>query len=148
MASSAKKIHLCDADNEILRKSVTGNSCFSDIENNSWISGFKLAMSRTSTRKQKITLLTTIPVQWSMRKIAKEFNVSKRMVSLAVKLRNEKGYCAQPDDKKGRPMNSDLIEKVEQFYLSDDVSRVMPGVKDFKSVKIDGKRTHKTVINS
>lgn len=66
-----------------------------------------------------------------MRKIAKEFNVSKRMISSAVKLRNEKGYCAQPDDKKGGPMSSDLIEKVEQFYLSDDVSRVMPGVKDF-----------------
>jgi len=43
-------------------------------------------------------------------------------------------------------MSLDLIQKVEEFYFSDDVSRVMPGKKDFKSVKINGKREHKQVF--
>lgn len=42
-------------------------------------------------------------------------------------------------------MSLDLIKTVKEFYLSDEVSRVMPGIKDFKSIKIDGKRYHETV---
>ncbi|KYM96833.1 hypothetical protein ALC62_12496 [Cyphomyrmex costatus] len=95
-------------------------------------------MSRASTQKKQIFILTTIPVEWSTRKIAKEFDVSRRAVSSAKKLRNEKGYCTEPDKKKGRPLRSDVINKVAEFYLSDDVSRVMPGDK---SVKTDRKRT-------
>lgn len=65
-----------------------------------WINDFKLSMSRAMTRNEKIILLTTVPVKWSIRKISKEFNVSRRMVSLAKKLQEEKGYCSQPEKKK------------------------------------------------
>lgn len=152
MSTSAKKLklNLSHEDGEILRKSIDGKnlSIFSDVDCDSWISDLKDAMSRVSTREQKIVLLTSIPVKWSNRKMAKEFGVSRRMVAAARKLQNEKGFCTHPDKKKGRAMSLDLIAKVEEYYLSDEVSRVMPGVKAFKSVKIDGKRQHKTVSNS
>lgn len=52
------------------------------------------------------------------------------MVASSRKLLNEKGYCVQPDKKKGRATSSDLINAAEEFYLSDNISRVMPGVND------------------
>lgn len=135
-------------ENEILRKSITNNSsALSDIDHH-WIDDFKLAMSRATSRKQKLLLLTTIPVKWPIRKISKEFGVSRHMVRSATKLLNEKGYCMEPDKKGGKAMSLDLINEVKEFYLNDNFSRVLPGVKDFKSVKINGKRTHETVSRS
>lgn len=144
--SKKTKLILTNDDNEILRKSIDNSSAIlNETDDKSWIQDLKVAISSASTRGQKIVLLTTIPVKWSIRKTAKEFGVSRRMVSSARKLFNEKGYCAQPDKKKGRAMSLDLIKKVEEFYLSDNISRVMPGIRDVKSVKIDGKRQLKTV---
>jgi len=42
-------------------------------------------------------------------------------------------------------MSTDHIEKVKEFLLSVNVSRVMPGVKDYKSIIVNGKRQHETV---
>jgi len=45
-------------------------------------------------------------------------------------------------------MSTDHIEKVKEFFLSDNVSRVMPGVKDYKSIIVNGKRQHETVTTN
>lgn len=149
MAPPSKKQNINLSDSDFLRKTLNNNNILNDndVNNGPWIHDFKNAISRASTRAQKIVLLTTLPFKWSIRKTAKEFGVSRRMVSSARKLLNEKGYCAQPDKKKGRAMGSDLIDKVTEFYYSDEVSRVQPGVRDYKSVKINGKRHHKTVCS-
>ena len=39
------------------------------------------------------------------------------------------------------PYSQELILKVQQFYESDDVSTMIPGQKDTKSVKVEG-QTH------
>lgn len=39
-----------------------------------------------------------------------------------------------------KPFSPETIIKVKQFYERDDVSVTMPGQKDTKSVKIDGKK--------
>ena len=64
------------------------------------------------------------------------------------KLHDNHRYSAHPDKKKGRAMSENLIKNVKAFYVTDDVSRVMPGVKDVKSVIINGKRKLETVSHN
>lgn len=86
-------------------------------------------------------ILTTVPRDWSVRKIHRELNVSRRAAWNAQKLRNSRGYASCPDKKKGRPLKTDVLEKIEEFYTSDKYSRVMPGRKDYiKIVTNDGAR--------
>ena len=42
-----------------------------------------------------------------------------------------------PDPKPGKPLPKSTVELVKAFYLSDEVSRVMPGKKDYVSVTLD-----------
>ena len=52
---------------------------------------------------------------------------------------------ASPNPKPGRKLNGYLIKSIQDFYLSDTVSRVMPGIKDYVSVYSPGeeRRIHK-----
>ena len=106
----------------------------------------KKALSKTTNRAEKQVILTTLPHDWGVKKIQKIFGVSRHLASTAIKLRRDKGFSPSCDSKPGRPMHPDIINEVQEFYLSDDISRVMPGAKDYKSVVIDGKRQQMTVI--
>ena len=70
---------------------------------------------------------------------------SRRIVNAAKHLYDTKGYGVEPCNKKGLPLETEIIFKVKEFYLSDEMSRVMPGAKDVKSIVVDGKRQHETV---
>ena len=55
-----------------------------------------------------------------------------------------KGVLSSPNPKGHRLLPVDTEEAIKDFYLSDNISRVMPGKKDFLSVVgADGKREHK-----
>ena len=56
------------------------------------------------------------------------------MAQTAKNLQVERGVMASPNPKPGRKLNGDLIKSIYDFYLSDTVSRVMPGIKDYVSV--------------
>jgi hypothetical protein len=59
-------------------------------------------------------------------------------------LKKEKGILAIPDPKKGRQISAEEIEIVEEFYLSDEYSRLMPRMNDYISVRLqDGKKKTK-----
>lgn len=51
------------------------------------------------------------------------------------KQKKEGGVGSRPNKKKSHPLNPETIKAVNNFYLSDEVSRIMPGMKDFKSLK-------------
>ena len=110
-----------------------------------WVKDLKEAISRQPMRSEKIFLLTTLPVEWSVRKMAKVFGVSRRLATRAKKLRATEGFASRVNPKTGHPLDVSIVEKVKKFYLSDEISRVSPGKKDSKSVVIDGKRQHVTV---
>lgn len=116
-----------------------------DPNESTWIKKLKIALGNAKSRNQVINLLRTMPIEWSNRKVSREFGVSRRVASIAGNLRKEKGYNSNPDPKKGRPIDPAIKKAVQEFYLSDSISRVMPGAKDFKSVVIDGKKYHLTV---
>ncbi|KYM97821.1 hypothetical protein ALC62_11475 [Cyphomyrmex costatus] len=88
----------------------------------------------------RLLLLTIHPVTWSIRKIATEFNCSRRMTQRAKQMRELNGVLSSPTPKKGAPLSNSIIEKVHEFYNSDANSRIMPGIKDVISVKVDDVR--------
>lgn len=108
----------------------------------SWIADLKLAISNENTRSGKISLLTTVPLKWSVAEMKRKFNVSRRMASRAKKLHEQSGYGATPKQKIGKKIDAKVLEKVEKFYLAEENSRVMPGRKDYISVVKNGKREH------
>ncbi|CAH0545763.1 unnamed protein product [Brassicogethes aeneus] len=97
------------------------------------LNNFKSAFNNKTSRADKIQVLTTLPTDWSIKMIRREFKVSKRMVITAKKMRQERGFASQPKMKKGKSLNNETLDRIEAFYLSDDVSRVMPGMKDYVS---------------
>ena len=70
----------------------------------------------------------------------KEFNVNKHTVSLAKEFVKEQGVLAVPNKKCGRPLNPDLKREVLQFFNDDDISRTMPGQRDYVSIRTDSGR--------
>ncbi|KAL5477704.1 hypothetical protein EMCRGX_G024538 [Ephydatia muelleri] len=97
----------------------------------------------TTVRSERLTVLTAVPKSWSVRKTAKVFNASRYLAGRAKRLVAEKGVLSSPNPSEDHGVNV-AFEEMNKFYLSDEISRVMPGKKDFVSVRgADGKRVHK-----
>lgn len=96
----------------------------------------------TTSRSERMRVLTVLPQSWSTRNVAKVFGVSSYLVTKAKQLVAEKGILSSPNPKGGMTLPV-RTEEVKNFYLCDDISRIMPGKKDFVSVLgADGKRVH------
>ena len=52
------------------------------------------------------------------------------MVRTARQLVSQKGILSTPNLKQGHALSADIVSLVEEFFESDEVSRVMPGKKD------------------
>ena len=89
----------------------------------------------TTKRSEKVQVPTVLPKSWPVRKIQCEFCASIYMPRKVKGLVREKGILATPNPKPGHPLASEVVDLVCGFYCSDDVSRMMPGKKDFGSVK-------------
>ena len=94
-----------------------------------------------SERSIQVQILTILPQSCSIRKIETEFGVSNFMARTAKKLVREKGILSTPNPKLSHSITQTKVDLVGSFYESDESSRLMPGMKDFVSVKQpDGKR--------
>ncbi len=72
------------------------------------------------------------------------FKCSQYMARQAKRLVNEKGVLSTPNPQIGKILQSETIDKVTQFYYSPEISREMPGLNDYVSVKgADGCRERK-----
>lgn len=67
---------------------------------------------------------------------------TKYMINKAKQLFDENGILTLPAKKKGRALNPETKALVQSFYCNDEVSRLMPGKKDFISIKENGVRRH------
>lgn len=96
----------------------------------------------TSSYDKKMQILTLSPL--SIHNTMKLFNTSRYMVDKSRRLRKEYGIL--PEIKKiskGKVITREIIAKVEEFYQSDDVSRICPGKSDFLSIRdIAGNKIH------
>lgn len=74
-------------------------------------------------------ILTILPRSWSIKKAAKVFDVSRYFIRQAKMLVAEKGIMSSPNPKSSRTLPAHTEEEITDFYLSDDISRVMQGKK-------------------
>lgn len=122
----------------------------------------------TTNRSEKIQILTIFPVDWSTNKICTVMGATKHMVNVAKRLTEQNGILSMPDTKlgnkgilkkimalnyccgdsiityfSGRPLSTDTKLKIQKFYIDNEVSINMPGMKDFLSIRNhDGIREH------
>ena len=89
---------------------------------------------------EKVQVLTVLPQSWSIRRIQEEFGATYRTARLSKQLAASEGIMATPNARLGKVLPKAVKEKVVAFYLSDNVSRMMPGSKDYVSMYIHGKK--------
>ena len=96
----------------------------------------------TDKPSDKIQILTVAPSSWTIRKLMEEFGASHHQARCAKRLQEASGCLSVPNPRPGKVLKSATAELVRDFYRSEDVSRAMPGTKDFVSLrsKITGKR--------
>lgn len=96
-----------------------------------------------SSYSRKIQILSLAPSTWSINKIMMEFGASRHIVKKMRQLVQEEGILCEVNRKISRPMPAEITEKVMDFYREPDVSREMPGAKEFVSVKTQAGKEHK-----
>lgn len=89
----------------------------------------------------KLTILTIAPSTWSISKVAREFNTTRYLVRKSKELKANGGVLATTTAKAGKSLPETVTKVVNEFYNNDLYSRLMPGKKDYVSVKVNGKRT-------
>lgn len=98
---------------------------------------------KISNRQQQISLLTLTPKSWTIATVATEFGVTQYTVRKARNLPKQHGILPALSSARGKPLSHEIVQLVKQFYCEDDVSRIMPGAKDYVSVKEGDTRVHK-----
>lgn len=99
---------------------------------------------KTASSNEKLQILTILPKSWSSAMVEREFGVSNYMARKAKRLVEEKGILSSPDPKPGKTLPTETAALVKAFYNNDEVSRQMPGQKDYVSMGKDseGKPIH------
>ena len=96
----------------------------------------------STNRSQKVQILTVLPKSWSVRKIQEEFTVSNYMARKAKDLVKDQGILSSPNPKHGCALPLATVNLVQAFYEFDNISRIMPGKKDFMSIRQSDQRIH------
>ena len=114
---------------------------FEDIDDESeMIKQLKEKFYETQEKSVKVQILTLLPMSWSIKKIENEFKASNYMVRKAKTLVKSGGILSTPNPNYGHNLHDDTIVMVQNFYESDEISRVMPGKKDCVSIKVNDTR--------
>ena len=111
----------------------------SDSDESEMIAQLKEKFESTSKRSEKVLLLTVFPKSWTIRKVQEEFGTSNYMVRIAKELVKQKGVLSTPNPKPGHILPTKTIDLAQSLYECDEVSRMMPGSKDFVSVRKAGR---------
>ncbi|CAF4215535.1 unnamed protein product [Adineta steineri] len=90
-----------------------------------------------SNKEQQIQLLTIAPLDWGRKKIEYFFNSTEHQSKEAIKLRYLYGLLARPTYFSGnKPLSTDIIDQVINFYEDDRISRQSSNKKD--KIKVNG----------
>lgn len=80
--------------------------------------------------------ILTLFKDWSYNSIQRHFvSASRHMISVAKKLVQEKGIVSTPNINLGKRLPDDVVNKVSDFYNSEEISRVMAGQKDCITIR-------------
>ena len=136
--------NICDACRKKLAEVPTTLSSASEIESESEV--YVDIPESLASINQCLGKMGETPVSKTklkpVRKIQSEFCASNYMARKVKDLVRENGILATPNPKPGHLLASEVVDLVSGFYSYDDVSRMMPGKKDFVSVKQGEQRVH------
>ena len=93
--------------------------------------------------RETLQLLTLAPRSWTIEKTAQEFGLTNYLVRRFWELRNTHGTLPNIQPSMRKPIQQDTVDNVVSFFYNDEISRIMPGKKDCKSVKEGGERIKK-----
>lgn len=128
------------------KNSLDGSSVCSNMQHKDAVEvlqQLKEHFNRAVTYNEKLMLLTLVPKSWGRVKIASVFGATKKQSSRAKQLISEDRILTLPSKKPSRKISEEVAKQVISFYERDDISRLMPGMKDYLSVKLeDGSREH------
>ena len=128
---------------ETMEIEVGSTSSSDETAESEIVQQLKDAFHASTKKSSKIQILTILPKSWTRKTIVEKFGATDYMVRRAKELAREKGILATPNPKtSGRTLSDQTVELVKEWYRSDEISRVMPGMKDFISVKIGDTRMH------
>ncbi|KAK3920100.1 ARL14 effector protein [Frankliniella fusca] len=94
----------------------------------------------TKSVTEKFTILSILPQSWSHVKVMETFQCSKYLVSIVKDKVKTDGILCKPNPKVGKKLDANVEKKVIETYLEEHNSRILPGKRDCKTVKIDGVR--------
>lgn len=99
------------------------------------VNQLKSKFAESTAKDEKVRILSVLPKSWSARKIANTFNTTIHMAILAKKLVVENGILCSPNQRVGtNVIDQETVTLVKDFFLSDDISRVCPGKRDYITV--------------
>ena len=93
-----------------------------------------------SSYADKLQILTLKPSNWTIEHTSNYFGATKHAVLKANEIKEEKGIISKPGPRHRKGISSDVINLVISAYEDDEVSRLMPGMKDRVSL---GKSNYK-----
>jgi hypothetical protein len=69
--------------------------------------------------------------------MAKEFGITKYMARAGIELYQKSGIMSVPQYNYAHPVNAEVAMKVPQFYCSKEISKLLPGMRDFVTVRAE-----------
>lgn len=92
---------------------------------------------KNSSKDDKLKILSILPDSWGIDKICTEFSETRYMVMKVRKLKKNQGVFPVVEKKLYQRLDPDTIKTVQNFYQSNEISRMMPGKKDCIVIKTD-----------
>ena len=86
------------------------------------------------TSRVKIQYLTLCPCEWSIDKCSEYFQVSQYLIEKSRDFAKENGVLSLPLQKKEKSVSHKMKEEIVSFYEDDEISRIMPGKKEYVSI--------------
>ena len=138
---SERKLEIVTAKMEAAMLGERPSGPFKPNDESEILQQLKEKFHSTAENSVKVQILTILPKSWSISKIQAEFGASNFMARKAKQLVKEKGVLSSPDPRPGHTIPQETSDLVIGFYENDGCSRLMPGKKDFVSVKLEHGRT-------
>lgn len=96
------------------------------------VNQLKSKFAESTAKDEKVKIFSVLPKSWTARKIANTFDTTIHMAILAKKLVVENGIMCSPNQRVvTNVIDQETVTLVKDFLLSDDISGVCPGKRDY-----------------
>lgn len=100
------------------------------------ITDVKNKFKTASSYRDKIQLLTVAAsAKLNVNQIAEQFDTSKYLAGVAIEQYKSHGIFSMPAPRQGVKISDSVEKLVTDFYLNDEISKMLPGRKDFVTLK-------------